>query len=46
MVTLKRVIKAEDKKKKIDPSTILPQLSDMLNVLGNAIFSDLFKEEG
>ena len=38
MVTLGRVIKAEDKKKKIDPSCILPQVSDMLNVLGNAIF--------
>lgn len=38
VVTLERVIKAEDKKEKIDPSTILPQLSDMLNVLGNAIF--------
>ena len=44
-VTLECVIKAEDKKEKIDPSSILPQLSDMLNVLGNAIFSDLFKEE-
>ena len=40
MVTLGRVIKAEDKKEKIqfDPSCILPQVSDMLNVLGNAIF--------
>ena len=38
MVTLERVIKAEDKKEKIDPSSILPQLSDMLNILGNAIF--------
>ena len=38
MVTLERVIKAEDKREKIDPSTILLQLSDMLNVLGNAIF--------
>ena len=37
-MTLERVIKAEDKKEKIDPSTILSQLSDMLNVLGNAIF--------
>ena len=46
VVTLERVIKAEDKKEKIDPSSILPQLSDMLNVLGNATFSDLFKEEG
>ena len=38
MVTLERVIKAEDKKEKIDLSSILPQLSDMLNLLGNAIF--------
>ena len=38
MVTLERVIKAKDKKAKIDPSSILPQLSDMLNVLGNAFF--------
>jgi len=38
VVTLEQVIKAEDKKEKIDPSSILPQLSDMLNVLGNAIF--------
>ena len=38
VVTLERVIKAEDKEEKIDPSTILPQLLDMLNVLGNAIF--------
>ena len=28
VVTLECVIKAEDKKEKIDPSTILPQLSD------------------
>ena len=38
VVTLERVIKAEDKKEKIDPSGILAQLSEMLNVLGNAIF--------
>ena len=38
MVTLERAIKAEDKKQKIDPSTILPQLTYILNVLGNAIF--------
>ena len=45
VVTLERVIKAEDRKEKTDPPSILPQLADMLNVLGNAIFSDLFKEE-
>ena len=38
MVTLEHVIKAENKNNKIDPLSILPQLSDMLNVLGNAIF--------
>ena len=38
VVTLERVIKAEGKKEKIDPSTLLPQLSDMLNVLGMLFF--------
>ena len=38
VVTLLRVIKAEDKKETIDPSSIPDKLSDMLNYLGNAFF--------